>query len=287
MTDTAEGAARSRRAWLFLAVTFVVTWIAWGLLAALTSRGALTAAEPLGFGLLVLGGTAPTVVAFLAVWRTPEAGSLREFTRRLFHLRVPPGLLLVAVFGAAGLGVVSLGVTGLLFGTDWPGDPGQVVMLYLVVFVPSIVFGGIEEVGWRGVLQPAVTDRFNLVVANLLIGVVWAVWHLPRFWVVGGSHHGGSFMLFLVAGVGYSAVMTWLYARTASVALCVLFHAGINAAATAGLAFPVDQAPGFGVQAVVLVTVGTVLLVVFERRRRVRVEQPGSSATPAGEGGRS
>ncbi len=267
MMQLAEGGGRSRRTWWFLGATFFVTWAAWWLLAALTSVGAVDPDEPLGFGLLVLGGTAPTVGAYLAVWRTPEAGTLREFTRRVFHLRVPPGLLAVAVFGAAGLGVVSLLIGGAITPTGWAGDPGRVALLFLGAFVTSIFFGGIEEIGWRGVLQPAVTDRFGLVATNLVIAVVWAVWHLPLFWVVGEPHHDASFTLFLVAGIGYSAVMTWLYARTRSIALCVLFHAGINASAAAGLAFPIDETPGFAVQAAVLVTVGTVLLAVSQRRR--------------------
>ncbi len=272
MAQRTGGDGRSRRAWWFLGVTFLVTWVSWWLLAALSRGGVLGPGEPLGFGLLMVGGTAPTVVAYLAVRRTPEAGTLREFTRRVLHLRVSPVLLAVAVFGAAGLGVVSLGLGGALSATNWDGDPGRVALLFLGAFLPSILFGGIEEVGWRGVLQPAVTDRFNLVTANLVIAAVWAVWHLPRFWVVGGSHHDASFTLFLVAGVGYSAVMTWLYARTHSVALCVLFHAGINASATAGLAYVVDQTPGFAVQAVVLFGVGTVLLAVSQRRQGCRTD---------------
>lgn len=281
MTQPEDGSGQSRRAQLFLGLTFPVTWGAWWLLAALSSGGAVTATQPLGFALLVLGGTAPTMMAYLAVWKTPEAGTLREFNRRVFRLRVSPGLLAVAVLGAAGLGVVSLGLGGLITGAGWPGEPGRVVMLFLGAFVVSIFLGGIEEVGWRGVLQPAVTDRWNLVAANLVIAVVWAVWHLPLFWVVGEPHQDASFALFLVAGVGYSAVMTWLYVRTRSVALCVLFHAGINASAAAGLAFGVDESPGFAVQAAVVVTVGMGLLAAAQRRRRDRLDHPGTSAAPA------
>jgi uncharacterized protein len=98
------------------------------------------------------------------------------------------------------------------------------------------------------------------VVANLVVAGVWGLWHLPLFWVVGGSHEEGAFTLFTLAGIGYSAVMTWLYARTHSVALCVVFHAGINASAASGLAFGPGQLPGFAVQALVVVVAGTALL---------------------------
>ena len=130
----------------------------------------------------------------------------------------------------------------------------------------GVVFGGIEEVGWRGVLQPAATARWNLLTANLVIAAVWTLWHLPLFWVVGTSQHAAPFGLFLLAGVGYSAIMTWLYARTHSAALCVLFHAGISAATAAGLAFAFSDLPGFAVQALVVAGVGVSLLALDRRR---------------------
>ncbi len=256
---------QSRRACVFVVGTFVVSWGAWWSLAALSNAGAVTLDAPAGWALFVLGGTAPTWVAYLAVWRTPEAGPLREFNRRVLRWRVPLSLLAAALLGAAALGVVSMALAGLLTSVSWPEGRGA-----LAVFVPAvgvgIVFGGIEEVGWRGALQPAVTARWNLLTANLVIAAVWTIWHLPLFWVVGTSQHGAPFGLFVLAGFGYSAIMTWLYARTQSVALCVLFHAGISAAAAAGLAFSFSDMPGFAVQALVVAGVGVSVL-VFTRRR--------------------
>jgi uncharacterized protein len=251
---------------LFLGVTFAGTWGAWGLLAALTSAGSIGLDDPSGTALFVLGGSAPTVAAYLAVWRTPSAGSLREFNRRVLRLRASPAVWGLAVLGATALGVASMLLAGTVTEVVWPDAPAAGVT-FLALLVPSIVFGGIEEVGWRGVLQPAVTSRRrHLVVANLVIAAVWGLWHLPLFWVAGGTHGDASFGLFVLAGIGYSAVMTWLYARTHSVALCVVFHAGINAAAASGLAFPPDAMPGFAVQATVTVTLGTALL--FAARSR-------------------
>jgi uncharacterized protein len=251
----------SRRLWVFLGSTFALTWGAWGTLAALTRAGTIDLDAPAGTALLVLGGSAPAVMAYLAAWRTPGAGSLRELNRRVLRLRAPRALWLVAVAGAAAVGMASLALAGLVTEVAWPGDPAGTAGLFVGLLLTSILFGGIEEVGWRGVLQPAVTARRDrLLVANLVIAGVWGLWHLPLFWVVGGSHEEGSFALFALAGVGYSAVMTWLYARTHSAALCVVFHAGINAAATSGLAFGPGQLPGFAVQALVVIVAGTVLL---------------------------
>jgi uncharacterized protein len=251
---------RAERAWLFLGVTFVATWVPWWALAALSGVGGLGLEDPLGWSLLIVGGSAPTVAAYVAVWRTPEAGTLREFNGRVFRFRAPLGPWVVAVAGATVLGVVSMALAGLVIEVSWPDAPWRVAATFLPVLASSIVFGGAEEVGWRGVLQPALNDRWNLDVAGLVIGMVWTLWHLPLFWVVGGMHPHASFTSFLLAGIGYSAIMTWLYARTQSVMVCVVFHAGINGAATSGLAFTIADTSGYAVQTAVVLAVGMALV---------------------------
>jgi uncharacterized protein len=57
----------------------------------------------------------------------------------------------------------------------------------LAAFLPTLVFvallqGGNEEPGWRGFALPRMQDRFTPVRATLLLGGVWALWHLPPSW---------------------------------------------------------------------------------------------------------
>ncbi len=314
MAITSHHDQQRRRLVIFLAGTFLVTWTAWWTLAALTGAGAMSVDSLAGFALFVLGGSAPTWMAYLAVARTPGAGSLQAFNARVFRLRVPLVAFVVALAGVPVLGLLARLVTSWFTSVDWPADTLATLGRYLTVLIVSIVLGGIEEVGWRGVLQPAVTARRraaatpvgtpasppssatqpagpadadaddvaggdgperlavsglavqHLGVVNLGIAVVWAVWHLPLFWVVGDPRQGASFAIYTVAAFGYSAIMTALYARTESVALCVLFHAGINAASTVGWAFATAEQPGFAVQAAVLVVAGVAVLWLTQRR---------------------
>jgi uncharacterized protein len=272
----------AQRVWLFLGVTFVATWVPWWALAALSGPAGLRLDDSLGWTLLLLGGSAPTVAAYVAVWRTPEAGTLREFNERVFRFRAPLGPWVVAMAGATVLGIASMAVAGLVIEVSWPDTSWRVAATFLPVLASSIVFGGAEEVGWRGVLQPAVSAGSNLGVASLGIGMVWTLWHLPLFWVVGGVHQRASFTSFLLAGIGYSAIMTWLYARTQSVMVCVVFHAGINGAATFGLSFTIADTSGYAVQAAVVLAVGTAL--VSLARGRSDGPDRGDARDPAGRG---
>jgi membrane protease YdiL (CAAX protease family) len=82
-----------------------------------------------------------------------------------------------------------------------------------------------EELGWRGYLQSVLSSRLNGLIAFLLVGVLWGLWH------VGNYQNGPTYMLFFVfSTIGYSAVMAWLLQGTNyNVVLACLFHFAVNA----------------------------------------------------------
>jgi len=52
--------------------------------------------------------------------------------------------------------------------------------------------------------------------SSLIVGLVWALWHLPLFMMVGTSQHelGLPFIGFLVGLMANSIIYTWLYNNT-------------------------------------------------------------------------
>jgi len=86
-----------------------------------------------------------------------------------------------------------------------------------------------EEIGWRGFALPRLTERFGLALSTLLLGVIWACWHLPLFFVKGASTFGQSFPLYLMQVTALSVAIGWLYWRTqGSLLLVMLMHAAVN-----------------------------------------------------------
>jgi membrane protease YdiL (CAAX protease family) len=86
-----------------------------------------------------------------------------------------------------------------------------------------------EEVGWRGYALPALADRFGLRAAGIVVGVFWALWHLPLFYVTVADTFGQSLPLYVSQMVGFSVAMTWMYAHTrGSLLLTMLMHSAIN-----------------------------------------------------------
>ncbi|WP_371185377.1 CPBP family intramembrane glutamic endopeptidase [Thalassotalea maritima] len=95
-----------------------------------------------------------------------------------------------------------------------------------LLFIPLISIG--EELGWRGYLQPLFRRRYGLLAASLLVGCVWAIWHLTGYYFDTGVVEGLPFELFFMWVVGAALVMGYLYEKTNSVLLAVLFHTSVN-----------------------------------------------------------
>jgi uncharacterized protein len=84
-----------------------------------------------------------------------------------------------------------------------------------------------EELGWSGYAIDPLQDRFGALGGALLLGVVWAVWHLipllsaqrSLVWIAWWS----------LGTVAYRVIITWLYNNTGgSVFIAAVFHATVN-----------------------------------------------------------
>lgn len=251
----------SKRCKAFLLFTFALTWMSWWMLAYLTQSGLLQLQSALGQIIFILGGSAPTVGAYVAVLLTTNEGSLEEFNSRVLNIKVVFKFYLYAILAPIGLGLGGLAIAYFTAGHYFEAHPIQPLFSFIPLFFTSIFMGGLEEFGWRGVLQPALTNKLSLFKANLIIGITWAIWHLPLFYVAGAHHEGKPFLFYTLSAIGYSSFITWLYAKTKSIFLCVLFHASINAAAATGLSVSMGAETVYPYYAVFVLLSGLIFLI--------------------------
>ena len=101
---------------------------------------------------------------------------------------------------------------------------------YGLLNIPMMIFlGGLEELGWRNILQPELEEKFSFGIASVLTSLIWAIWHLPLFFIAGTSQSGMNFGLFTVMIFGMSFALASIYYVSKSIWLCILFHTIINA----------------------------------------------------------
>jgi len=108
-----------------------------------------------------------------------------------------------------------------------------------------------EEFGWRGYMLPRLLVLTNARNTALVSGAIWAIWHLPAFYLSSLSQSQVNFPDFFLAVVGFSIVMTLVFVNTKGSILWagIVPHFLINATGRAGI-------PGdgwiFGLAALVL-----------------------------------
>src|SRR5438445_4815206 len=100
--------------------------------------------------------------------------------------------------------------------------------------VTALVFGQLavvlgEEPGSRGFALPRLIARFGPIIGTLILGIAWALWHLPLFVIVGTPQHGTSFLAFALLLMAWSMVITLIMMQArGSVISAMLFHASVN-----------------------------------------------------------
>ncbi len=214
---------------VFLLLAFGVTWAVW-VPRALESAGVLDSRWASGLGAGWAYG--PAIAAVLtAAWAGRPA--LRELGARLTRWRVGVRWWAVVLAGPAVLWAATAGLHVLLGGDAAAvrpqaveAGPAGLVLLFLVL---ALTDGLGEELGWRGFALPRLLRRCGPVVASLLLGVVWAVWHAPLYWTSGVMLQGTPVWLLLVQLPACAVSYTWVFLHTGgSVLPAVALHSALN-----------------------------------------------------------
>jgi uncharacterized protein len=215
----------------FFAIAFAWSWLMWWGAAA----AGLSFDQSLFKLLYLLGVFGPFLGATWFV-RSKSPRYRREFLRRILdpqRISTAEWLALVAVAaGPLSLGAVVSAMTGgAAVVPDYSlGSVGMVAVFALVA-------GLAEEPGWRGAASDALQTRMHPGWAAVKIGGIWALWHLPLYFVDGSYQHGvgfGSLRFWLtnLALVQLGVLYLWLANRSGgSILMAILAHAGFNIAA--------------------------------------------------------
>jgi membrane protease YdiL (CAAX protease family) len=199
----------------YLLRTYLTSWVSWGILIVLVNNGVAAYSSPIGFVFFVIGGFGPTIAA-ITVQEKRDPKSIAKFVFGANHKAVPYVLLFCLVLAA----------TFCLSSREL--QPNMAFCLFPVYWLEMIALGGLEELGWRGVMQPALEKSMPLPVAVLLTSITWSVWHLPLWFVAGSSQQEFPFAAFAAFALVLSFALAVIYKKTNGVLYCCLFHGFSN-----------------------------------------------------------
>jgi membrane protease YdiL (CAAX protease family) len=226
----------------------------------------------------------PTLSAFIMTGITEGRIGIRRLLRRyvlwrvalrwyLFVLLVIPA---IEVLGA----IVVPGVLG-----SFQSLTLMLVLTYPVAFVSTFILGGPlgEEPGWRGFALPRLQPLHGPLVGSIILGILWALWHLPLFWSgVWTPPTIPNIVMFIVMITALTIIMTWVFNNAkGSLLITMLMHASFNTFANRIVAplFPAPILSEYGLLPVLVGFVATALVLIAVTRGRLGYQHYHPEAT--------
>ncbi len=209
--------------WFYFILTYLISWPVWGI-------GKLFLPENLRIITSITGAFGPFAAAIIVQERMAGPSGLKNWLKTTFNFRINViwfllgGIILPFLIAGVhhmiylGLG----GRSGISFGPEW--------LIYFVFLISTtLLTGGNEEPGWRGFITPVLMERFHPVSVCAIVGIGWAVWHLPMYLLEGWGGSNQPFLWLLIYCFPLSVILTWLYYRShKSIIPVMLLHAGTN-----------------------------------------------------------
>lgn len=201
-----------------------------------SSRGQAEKAIPLLFLNLLL----PCLTALVMIYFSEHREMIRDFWRRLILFSIPSSYLGFILLLMPCV-IIMATVLSLIFGysTEQFLLSKEFSVLrgwkILGLLLPVVLAPLIEELAWRGYGVDSLRAYHNLFVTSVLFGTLWALWHLPLFFVKGSYHSqlwnlGFLYALnFFVSVFIVAFLMNWVYYHTdRSIPALILFHSMLN-----------------------------------------------------------
>ena len=201
----------------YLIITFAITYACWWGVAALVAYTDFVYGDILPTIIYIIGNFGPAIAALFCIDGRPYLTSLKKF---LFSYK-KRGIWFFLLFVA--LVALTVGLSSM----EW--NPQMTALNFFISLLGStVVYGGEEELGWRGILQPALSKKITFPLAALACGVIWALWHLPLWFIEGHPNQLMPFWVQATLGIFLCFWLGTIYERSKCLPLCMLFHGFVN-----------------------------------------------------------
>jgi membrane protease YdiL (CAAX protease family) len=197
----------------FFLVTFLFSWVIWtplvlGSLGIIPVSGELLSAARVP--VVMLGAFGPLAGALYDLRRREGKGSGKKYLHTFLDFRSGwRGYILpILIFGGSTFAAWFLPEL-------WGEERLPMLLPSIWVFIPCLVFmlfvgGGQEEFGWRGYALPVLEKKFGIWHANIILGIIWALWHIPTWLITGTTQSHMNFGGFVLLMTGYSFIFSWI-----------------------------------------------------------------------------
>lgn len=242
---------------MYLGFTFLIMLVCWGLCLLCSFNGISLDKNKFLYVPFLLGGWSPTIASYFSLKRSGEITGMKEWLKSVFDFKHN----VFSYFWVLILAIIFILPQCLISGYE----TGAPLPAILVMIPMMLVGGGLEEAGWRYILQPQLEKKLPFIVSTFIVSVVWWLWHLPLFYIQGTGQYGQNYLAFGINVLGLSFALAGIRKATDSVWLCVLFHCIVNS--LSGIYMIHDNLWGNVTAAMLLVLCSCVLVKVNGKRK--------------------
>lgn len=206
----------------FLALTFALTWGLAATFFLFTDQvtaifGDIGLTNPL----VILAVYSPGIVGVFLVWWHYGLKGLGRYFKRLTLWRAPLVWWLFLIVGIPAVVYTGAAIKGT-FNAQFPFFPWYEMLPALAL---SLFLGPIEELGWRGLALPLLQRRFAPFWAGLILGIIWAFWHIPSFLMSGMPQSTWSVVPYFLGIIAICVILTPLFnVSRGSLLISILYH---------------------------------------------------------------
>lgn len=240
--------------------------------------------QSLQIPLIGLSAFGPGIAACYSMRTLEGKGSVRRYLRGLLDFRFGWRAWLFPVLIFGGVAFLSW-ILPEVWGAPRVGMSLSSIWLFPVYYLVMVLIGGgQEELGWRGYILDPMEERMGPWLANLVLGLVWAVWHLPLFFSPGTSQSYINFGGFLMLTVGYSYIFSWLRQLSGKRTMASVFTHGTGNVVS--ILFPTvltlgGAQPRFWIRVSLMLLIGLIIMALRIRREKHAVADTGTGLRTA------
>jgi uncharacterized protein len=180
-----------------------------------------------------LGAYGPLLAAFVVSAASDGRNGIKTLLHRMTIWRFGIGTYLLAVFGLVILYLLTVVLSGVLPIQSLSEKLPLIFTFYIPALFTTYLINPIgEETGWTGFALHHLQKQFSPWLSAVLLGVVWAIWHLPAYFIPSemGAFNLMGFVIFMLIAVFTRIIWTWITNTAKGSGLAgVLLHASSNA----------------------------------------------------------
>lgn len=190
--------------------------------------------------LYIIAGIGPMLSAIFLAYTNESKEYFRNFFKRIINFKLISYkwylfiILFVPINTFIAILINYLFTKDLMLDSFITNISNPLHLIPLMVFL--FFFGPLpEEIGWRGYALDNLLKRHGFITSSLMLGLIWGMWHLPMFFIVGTYQNdllNESVFLafdFLIAIISSSVIYSLVYYKNNnSILSAILFHFCVN-----------------------------------------------------------